>query len=42
MTDLSRRTFLKLSGLSTLTVAGATFLTGCGPAAQSSGSDAKT
>ena len=42
MTDLSRRTFLKLSGLSTLTVAGATFLTGCGPAAQDSGSDTKT
>lgn len=40
MTDLSRRNFLKLSGLSTLTVAGATFLTGCGPAAQSS--DAKS
>ncbi len=40
MTDLSRRNFLKLSGLSTLTVAGATFLTGCGPAAQSSGSAA--
>ena len=32
MNDLSRRNFLKLSGLSTLTVAGATFLTGCGPA----------
>ena len=42
MTDLSRRTFLKLSGLTTLTVAGATFLTGCGPAAQDSNSGAKT
>ncbi len=38
MTDLSRRSFIKLAGLSTFTVAGATFLTGCGPAAQSSGS----
>ena len=36
MTDLTRRNFLKLSGISTLTVAGATFLTGCGPASQSS------
>ena len=36
----SRRDFLKMSGLATFTVAGATFLTGCGPAAQSSGSDA--
>ncbi|WP_321972929.1 transporter substrate-binding domain-containing protein [Paratractidigestivibacter sp.] len=35
MTDLTRRSFLRLSGVSTLTVAGATFLTGCGPAAQS-------
>ncbi len=40
MTDLSRRSFIKLAGLSTLTVAGASFLTGCGPAAQSSGSAA--
>ena len=40
MTDLSRRSFIKLAGLSTFTVAGATFLTGCGPAAQSSGSAA--
>ena len=42
MTDLSRRNFLKLSGLSTLTVAGATFLTGCGPAAQSSDSSSSS
>ena len=40
MTDLSRRSFIKLAGLSTFTVAGASFLTGCGPAAQSSGSAA--
>ncbi len=42
MTDLSRRNFLKLSGLSTLTVAGATFLTGCGPAAQSDSSSSSS
>ena len=42
MTDLSRRNFLKLSGISTLTVAGATFLTGCGPAAQSSDSSSSS
>ncbi|MDO4848908.1 MAG: transporter substrate-binding domain-containing protein [Coriobacteriia bacterium] len=42
MTDFSRRNFLKLSGLSTLTVAGATFLTGCGPAAQSSDSSSSS
>lgn len=36
MTNFSRREFLKLSGLTTLTVGGATFLTGCGPAAESS------
>ena len=42
MTDLSRRNFLKLSGLSTLTVGGATFLTGCGPAAQSSDSSSSS
>ena len=36
----SRRDFLKLSGITAFTVAGATFLTGCGPAAQSSGSSA--
>lgn len=35
MTNFSRREFLKLSGLTTLTIGGATFLTGCGPAAQS-------
>ena len=38
----SRRDFVKLSGLATFTVAGATFLTGCGPAAQSSGSASAT
>ncbi len=42
MHDLSRRNFLKLSGLSTLTVAGATFLTGCGPASQSSDSSSSS
>ena len=36
----SRRDFLKLSGITAFTVAGATFLTGCGPAAQSAGSNA--
>ena len=34
----SRRDFLKLSGITAFTVAGATFLTGCGPAAQTAGS----
>lgn len=42
MTDLTRRNFLKLSGISTLTVAGATFLTGCGPAAQSDSSSSSS
>ncbi len=42
MHDLSRRNFLKLSGLSTLTVAGTTFLTGCGPASQSSDSSSSS
>ena len=42
MTDLTRRNFLKLSGISTLTVAGATFLTGCGPASQSSSSSSSS
>ena len=42
MTDLTRRNFLKLSGISTLTVAGATFLTGCGPASQSSDSSSSS
>ena len=35
----SRRDFLKLSGITAFTVAGATFLTGCGPAAQTTGSN---
>ena len=35
----SRRDFLKLSGITAFTVAGATFLTGCGPAAQATGSN---
>ena len=35
----SRRTFLKLSGLTTLGVGGMTFLTGCGPAAQNAPAD---
>ena len=42
MTNLSRRSFLKLTGLSMFTVAGSTFLAGCGPAAESSGSVATT
>ena len=42
MTNLSRRSFLKLTGLSMFTVAGSTFLAGCGPAAESSGSAATT
>ena len=42
MTDLSRRNFLKLSGISMLSVGGATFLTGCGPAAQSSDSSSSS
>lgn len=36
MTNFSRRDFLKLSGISTLTVGGAMFLTACGPAANTS------
>lgn len=40
MTNFSRRDFLKLSGISTLTIGGATFLTGCGPAAESSNTSA--
>ena len=35
----SRRDFLRLSGITAFTVAGATFLTGCGPAAQTTGSN---
>ena len=42
MTNLSRRSFLKLTGLSMFTVAGSTFLAGCGPAAESSSSAATT
>ena len=42
MTNLSRRSFLKLTGLSMFTVAGSTFLAGCGPAAESSNSAATT
>ena len=36
---VSRRSFLKLSGLTALSVGGMTFLTACGPAAQDSGAD---
>lgn len=36
MTNFSRRDFIKLSGLSAFSVGGATFLTGCGPAANTS------
>ncbi len=42
MTNLSRRSFLKLTGLSVFTVAGSTFLAGCGPAAESSSTAATT
>ena len=42
MTDLSRRSFLKLSGLAAFTVAGSTFLTACGPASESSTTEAAT
>ncbi len=42
MTNLSRRSFLKLTGLSVFTVAGSTFLAGCGPASQDSGTAAAT
>lgn len=42
MTNLSRRSFLKLTGLSVFTVAGSTFLAGCGPASQDSGTAATT
>ena len=35
----SRRDFLRLSGITAFTVTGATFLTGCGPAAQTTGSN---
>lgn len=35
-TGVSRRNFLKLSGLTAFSVGGATFLTACGPAAQTS------
>lgn len=38
MTNFSRRDFIKLSGLSSLTIGGVTFLTGCGPASSSSSS----
>lgn len=40
MSRLTRRNFLKLSGLSAFSVGGMMFLAGCGPAAQDSGSDA--
>ena len=40
--QFSRRTFLKLSGLTTLGVGGMTFLTGCGPAAQNAPADNST
>lgn len=42
MTNFSRRDFLKLSGISAFTIGGATFLTACGPAADSSSSSAST
>ncbi len=42
MTNLSRRSFLKLTGLSMFTVAGSTFLAGCGPAAEGSSTAATT
>lgn len=42
MTNFSRREFLKLSGISTLTIGGATFLTACGPAAESSTDDSSS
>ena len=36
---LTRRNFLKLSGLAAFSVGGMMFLAGCGPAAQDSGTD---
>lgn len=35
MTNFSRRSFLKMSGITALSIGGATFLTACGPAAES-------
>ena len=42
MTDLSRRNFLKLSGISMLSIGGMTLLTACGPSTETKSSDSSS